>query len=358
MARKSLPIRQQPSGGYKLRWHEDGKQPSRTFATYGEAKTFWMAMQTDKARGVWIDPIDAAITFQDYAENWRAGRVGATSTADKIEISLRCHLYPLIGAVPLRKLRKTQLQQVVAALLSTLAPGTVHTVVQHLQQVLNGAVQDQLLTWNPGKGLVLPRVVAKVVIPSPDEVAAIVGHIAPSSRALIVVGAGLGLRQGEAFGLSIDRVDFLRRRVAIDRQLRKTSDEGLHLSPKLKTDGSYRTIPLPENVGHAIARHIAEHPNDDPDGLLFTTPLGCRWRASTWNTNAFKPAVSAADRPELTFHALRHFYASALIRQGLSATVIGRRMGNSASEVLKTYAHLWRDDDERTRDAIDAMLAI
>jgi integrase len=258
-----------------------------------------------------------------------------------------------------RRLRPSQLQNVVAALLAKpIAPGTVHTVVQHLQQVLNGAVHDQLLVRSPGKGLVLPRVVPKVVIPSPEEVAAIGDHVAPSSRVLVVVGAGLGLRQGEACGLSVDRIDFLRRRVIIERQLKKTSDQGLHLSPILKTEGSNRTIPLPEAVANALARHIAEHPNDDPDGLVFTTRLGCRWRASTWNSIVLKPAVSAAGRPELRFHALRHCYASALIRHGLHAPVIAKRMGNSAAEVLKTYSHLWRDDDERTRDAIDDALAI
>jgi hypothetical protein len=38
-------------------------------------------------------------------------------------------------------------------------------------------------------------------------------------RALIVFAAGTELRQGECFGVTVDRVDFLRRHVGVDRQL-------------------------------------------------------------------------------------------------------------------------------------------
>ncbi len=67
MARKNLPydIRKLPSGRYLMRWHQDGRQPSRTFDTYAEAKTFWTTMAADTARGTWIDPADAATTFRE-----------------------------------------------------------------------------------------------------------------------------------------------------------------------------------------------------------------------------------------------------------------------------------------------------
>lgn len=38
-------------------------------------------------------------------------------------------------------------------------------------------------------------------------------------RAIILAGAGLGLRPGELFGLTVDRVEFLKRRVRVEQQL-------------------------------------------------------------------------------------------------------------------------------------------
>jgi hypothetical protein len=41
---------------------------------------------------------------------------------------------------------------------------------------------------------------------------------APAFRAGVLLGAALGLRQSEASAVTVDRVDFLRREVRIDRQ--------------------------------------------------------------------------------------------------------------------------------------------
>jgi integrase len=57
-------------------------------------------------------------------------------------------------------------------------------------------------------------------------------------------------------------------------------------------------------------------------------------------------------------HALRHFYASLLIRAGCSVKVVQARLGHAtAAETLDTYAHLWPDDEDRTRQAVDDVLA-
>ncbi len=257
-----------------------------------------------------------------------ASRVGAASTNELIEIHLRRHLHPRIGDVPLGKLRPIQVQNVIAALTETHAASTVHTIAQHLAQVLNGAVNDGLLVRSPAKGLKLPRAdAAEIVIPTPERVHTIAAHIEPRYRALVAVGAGLGLRQGEAFGLSLDRVGFLRRTVRIERHLKRARRQPLGLGD-VKTRGSTRSVPLPENVAHELAQHIAAFPNDDPDGLLFVTPSGVRLRATTWNRKAWKPAVAGRGNRHRLPRAAPPL-ASALIRKNLAPAVIARRMATA-----------------------------
>ncbi|MCP4385394.1 MAG: tyrosine-type recombinase/integrase, partial [Hyphomicrobiales bacterium] len=54
---------------------------------------------------------------------------------------------------------------------------------------------------------------------------------------------------------------------------------------------------------------------------------------------------------------LRHFYASLLIDAGEPVKVVQARLGHaSASETLDTYAHLWPDNEERTRAAVNEVL--
>jgi integrase len=70
------------------------------------------------------------------------------------------------------------------------------------------------------------------------------------------------------------------------------------------------------------------------------------------------PAARAVGlSPRTGFHALRHFYASLLIRHGESVKVVQSRLGHaSAGETLNTYAHLWPDSEDRTRAAVDSVL--
>ena len=81
--------------------------------------------------------------------------------------------------------------------------------------------------------------------------------------------------------------------------------------------------------------------------MLRRSAFGTVWRA----------AVKEAGAEGVVFHALRHYYASLLIRHGESVKTVQDRLGHkSASETLDTYSHLWPDSDDRTRDAVDVVL--
>jgi integrase len=54
---------------------------------------------------------------------------------------------------------------------------------------------------------------AKLEVLTTEQVLGLADAVPPRYSALIVSGAGLGLRPGELFGLTVDRVDFLRRTV-------------------------------------------------------------------------------------------------------------------------------------------------
>src|SRR5207245_2760805 len=71
---------------------------------------------------------------------------------------------------------------------------------------------------------------------------------------------------------------------------------------------------------------------------------------------ASTPFVQLILAKTLTPHDLRHFYASALIRQGADVKLVQARLGHkSAQTTIDIYGHLWPDSDERTRTAIDAV---
>lgn len=60
---------------------------------------------------------------------------------------------------------------------------------------------------------------------------------------------------------------------------------------------------------------------------------------------------------DVTYHDLRHYFASLLIHKGLSVKAVQEALGHkTATETLNTYGHLWPDDAGLTRRAVDEVL--
>jgi integrase len=177
-------------------------------------------------------------------------------------------------------------------------------------------------------------------------------------RAAVLVGAATGLRPGELFGLTLDRVDFLRRSVKVDQQLARIpgQETAVALGP-LKTASSYRAVPLAGAAADVLAVHLTRWPVDAEPPLVFTNERGGPVQqhpfAVVWETGRDRARLPSWATP----HDLRHYYASLLIRSGASVKVVQRRLGHaSAKTTLDIYGHLWPDDEDRTRAAVDAEL--
>jgi len=253
--------------------------------------------------------------------------------------------------------RPSEVQAWVKGRADVLAPATVEVVYRYLAAIFAAAVDDRLIAASPcGRKVKLPRREEGQVVPLPvAAVRSLVDAMPARYRALVVMAAGTGLRQGECFGVTLDRVDFLRRQVTVDRQLLLLPGAPPRLAPP-KTDASRRTVPLPGIVVDGLARHLSAFPAG-PEGLVFTAADGAGVRRNRFG-EVWRRAVAAAGMPEGThFHDLRHFYASLLIAHGESVKVVQARLGHkTATETLDTYGHLWPDSEDATRAAVDAVL--
>jgi integrase len=171
-----------------------------------------------------------------------------------------------------------------------------------------------------------------------------------------VFGSGTGVRISEALGLTLDRVDFLRRTATIDRQLVGVVDRAPNFGPVKDRKNRPRVIPLPDVVLSSLSEHLIRWPTQS-DGLVFTGDQNRPIRRTTFS-DVWRRAVEPLGVPKGDgYHQLRHFYASALIGHGESVKVVQQRLGHaSALMTLDTYAHLWPDSDDSTRAAVDLVL--
>lgn len=344
---------------YRVRWRDpSGKQRSKTFDRRRDADRWAATVEHSKNVGTYIDHQAGRITVKEYAEAWRTAKVWADSTGERTESALRLHVYPVLGDRPLGSIRPSDVQSWVKGL--KLQPRSVAVVASNLSSVMRAAVRDRLIGSNPCDGIDLPRIDEREIVPpTPAQVKALSQSIAPQWMAAVAIGASLGMRTGEVLGLTVDRIDFLRRSVRVDRQCQRLANQAPKLIP-LKTKASNRTIPMASSTSTILGAHV-ERFGVGGDGQLFHRQ-GELVRSQQFHA-AIRSGVTAAGKTTemneaMRFHDLRHFYASMLIRQGCSVKTVQRRLGHaSAVETLDTYGHLWPDDEEQTREAVEALVA-
>ena len=211
-----------------------------------------------------------------------------------------------------------------------LKPATVEVIYRYTASIFRSAVRDRLIPSTPCVEIVLPKIERHRVVPlETEQVLAIAEAIPDCYRALVVLAAGTGLRQGEALGLTLPHVDFLGRKLEVVQQLLTIPGTPPYLGPP-KTEASRRTVPLPRVVIDELAAHLTRYPARE-DGLIFSNAAGAPINRTRFS-DSWRPAVEAADAPKGTgFHALRHYYASLLIRHGESVTVVQSRLGHASA---------------------------
>jgi integrase len=363
---KTVPTASHGKGSrWRARYRDlAGKEHARRFPRKADAQRWLDEVTTSVVTGMYVDPQAGQTTFEEYAEQWREVQVHRPTTQNHYELVLRRYAYPTFGARTLSSILPSDVQGWIKRLETgdsrtkqrPLAPATIAVAHSIVSGVFRAAIRDRRIIGNPCDGSKLPkRQTVRVVPLTTEQVHALHDAMPAAFKAMVTLAVGTGMRQGECYGLSVDRVDFLRRAVTVDRQLIKVTGRAPFFGPP-KTAASVRSIPLPQVVVDALAAHLAEH-GTGPDGLLFTLDDLPVRRASFFQ-RIWRPALKACGLPSDThYHSMRHYYASLLIRHGESVKTVQARLGHaSATETLDTYSHLWPDSDDRTREAVDAVL--
>jgi integrase len=129
---------------------------------------------------------------------------------------------------------RSDVQAFVSAVSGKVAPSTTETVYAVLRAMMQHAVDDdpQVIPANPRTRIKLPKSRKRVVEPLPaTAVLVLLNAITPRYRVAVALGVGLGLREGEAFGLTVPGVDFLRRK---SRCCRKHSEDSSRQTSRLR----------------------------------------------------------------------------------------------------------------------------
>ena len=183
-------------------------------------------------------------------------------------------------------------------------------------------------------------------------------------EALALVALFTGIRRGELLALKWGNVDLDGDEVIRIREaLEETRKHGLRFKAP-KSEAGLRDVRLPTIVVNVLHKHrkrelerrlLLGQGKITDDILVFPEHDGAPQHpgevSNTWSRLARRLGIA------ITFHELRHTHASMLIDQGVDVVTIARRLGHaSAAITLNVYAHLFRKDDGKAADAINAVI--
>ncbi|MFI6458724.1 tyrosine-type recombinase/integrase, partial [Streptosporangium amethystogenes] len=267
-----------------------------TTGVVDDAEKHSTSMEADRLHGVYVDAREGRVKLKDYGETkWLPSQVhlreGSASTYDT---HLRSRIYPALGERRVNGITRSDMKAFVAGLVaSDLKPSTIHTIFAVVRALMQSAVDDGVIPANPCSRAPLPRVEPRVVEPLPvAAVLALAETITPRYKLAVWLGAGLGLREGEALGLTVGKVGFLRRRVHIHQQMQRGQ-----LAP-LKTKASKRTIPVDDVVLAEITAHMQRFEPGAGDVLIINRCRRPVKRSSFWT--CWAEAVEGVGLPKGT----------------------------------------------------------
>jgi integrase len=225
------------------------------------------------------------VPFAEWADRWFSARVVRPTTLASDAVRLRRHLLPAFGGLPLKSISPLTVRSWVAQLSAAgLAPKTVRHCHALLSTLLADAVAEGLLLANPCVGTRLPlstRFEARFL--SAAEVDRLLAVHALSDHALVLVAVSTGLRWGELSGLKRQRLDLLRRRLAVVETLIEVNGRVSFGQPK--TRRSVRSVSLPQQAVDVLARHLVRHTGE----LVFTSPEGTPLRRHSFHRRVWAP---------------------------------------------------------------------
>ena len=333
-------------------WTEpDGTRRRKSCTTRDEAEAALADIRVAQLTGSYIAPNRSKTTVAEVAEDWVAAQIHQRRTSqDAIRIRLDRTILPTLGDQRIDQVTRATIQAAIREWSTTLAPSTVAVAYKYTAAIFRHAVDDKRIPTSPCTRINLPAVVHEAVVPlTVDQVQALTEAMWKPYQRLAAFIAATGVRGGEARGLTWDRVKARGdgAAVTIDRQL--LTSEPAWGPPKTPT--SVRTIAVgPRTVATLGPRG---------QGLVFTTaggrPISRKNMSEAWRRAARIVGIEG----RTGFHDLRDFHASQLIAGGASPVAVARRLGHKdPTETLRTYAHLWHDDEERMVAATDGVVRL
>ena len=337
---------------------ENGKRVKqyRTFPTLAAARNGLKDFHARQERE-WIQEQRLApareMDLSHWLEYWMESIVRpnrAETTVYAYQKIIDNHIVPALGDVLLRKLTPQMIQQYYTQTQKAtgLSSNTMRRHHDLLSSALRSAVRQDIIPASPMERVEPPRVrTRESYFYNNQELKLLYQKIEGHILELAVKLAGsLGMRREEICGLKWENVD-LQRHLVLIREAR-TAYGATIVQKETKNRSSVRTLYLPDEVFLLLEQEQARQQSErcrlgmtyNPSDHVILDHKGIPYSPNALSL-AFTRFVKKNDLPRLTFHGLRHTFATIASCQGASLFDIGKALGHSTPATTgRIYTHL------------------
>ncbi len=317
-------------------------------------------------------------TFQEFCEyciRLKENNGVKHSTIQRYR-ELTRRIYPAIGYMKITDIRASHLNELYHSLSADglnektggkLSPKTILEHHRLISTVLNQAVKESLIPFNPAERTEKPKVQKKEVnYFQPEQIAAIREALENEPfdwQVLVHMFIVTGARRGEILGLKWSCVDWDSNRIHIENNIQYSQDRGIYEETP-KTARSIRWISLPRETMQLlheykmgqIKKRFSAGTSWQDNGFIFTQADGRAMHPDSVTTYLTRFSKKY-NLPHINAHAFRHTMASILYHSGMDTISISARLGHAQpSTTANIYAHVIDEADRENADAIAAAL--
>ncbi len=322
--------------------------------------------------------VTANVKFEEFAEQWfeEYARLNLRNTSFERMKQVTQRVYPAFGHLRLDRITGRQIQQFINELvlngknMQTGKPLSRKTAVHHLSfisDVFSYAVRMDIVSDNPCRKVYVPKGGKKekeiYSIEEIEQLFRLLEDAPLKYRTFFTLAVYTGFRRGELMGLEWKDIDFESGVVSVRRTSNYTVKTGIY-TDTTKTKSSQRSMKLPQLVLDILKEHKAEQDEEriklgtkwfECDRLFVTADGHPMHNNTTYNW--LRKFCKKNDFPFRDIHSLRHFYASALINEGIDVATVSSALGHSAiSTTTSIYLHAFQDANARASEAIANVL--
>ena len=270
--------------------------------------------------------------FEDFAWRWFDEYVIPNNKFSERRIkwyTLKSALIPFFGKMPIGEIRTHHIEQYKA---SRVKDGLANKSIKNHLTVLSKCLASAYL-W-----LELPLKPPQIPWPkcpppqtdylSPDECEILLSHAEGIIWEMILMALRTGMRQGELKGLQWSAINWESRVVIVKHSY---CDREKTIGPP--KNNRIRSIPLDADLYEILYRKRKN------TGYVFTNAKGQPLNHS-WLTYYLEGACKKAGLRRISWHILRHTFASHLAMRGVPLNTVQALLGHSTIVMTMRYAHV------------------